>query len=51
VLMEMYPMLINGVLDTDSLLARMDEADREAGVDKICTEITRQVKLWLSERE
>jgi len=51
VFMEMYPMLINGVLDTDSLLVRMDEADREAGVDKICAEITRQVKLWLSERQ
>ncbi len=51
VITEMYPMLINGVLDTDTLLARIDKADREAGVDRVCAEITRQVKAWMADRK
>ena len=46
VMKELFPMMINGVLDTDSVLVRIELRDKAAGVDRICAEIDRQVAAW-----
>jgi len=46
VMKELFAMLINGVLDTEDVLARIELRDKAAGVDRICAEIDRQVTSW-----
>jgi len=44
--LEYLQLLLNGVLPPDEIVPKFRQKDKAAGIDRICTEIEKQIKVW-----